>query len=276
MTEARIWNYAVQILYNPILALVKASVLIFLLRLFGQKNGVRTYIIGLNTINILQMLAVFFAITLQCLPIEFNWDPTIRGGRCIDQRILYTSTASFTILTDMLVLLLPAYIFTKLKIPKKTKIALLFVFLLGGLYVFFIAQFTFRTFFTCTNGLRRVTVAGIARLIILVEGLFNLVQIPDPTYNIGFVTSAIETNLALITASAPALMPLLRSWFPNFFGQEPGITEHHVTVGKKVALQSMKSRIELRSNTPRGSEEESMTFNGIVRTNTRYDNNARL
>ncbi len=132
-TEAMIWNYAVQILYNPILALVKASVLIFLLRLFGQKDGVRTYVIGLNTVNLLHMVGVFFAIVFQCLPIEFNWNPNIRGGRCVDQRVLYTATASITILTDLLVLALPLYIFGQLKIPRKTKIALLFVFLLGGL-----------------------------------------------------------------------------------------------------------------------------------------------
>jgi hypothetical protein len=97
--------------------------------------------------------------------------------------------------------------------------------------------------------------------VILVQGLFGLVQSADPTYNIGFVTSAIETNLALITASAPALMPLLRSWFPSLFGQE----QSTVTAGgRKVALRDMKARIELRGNTPRTSEEEVMTFNGIV------------
>ncbi|KAL2135459.1 hypothetical protein VTI74DRAFT_8445 [Chaetomium olivicolor] len=37
-TQGLIWAYAVQILYNPILALVKSSVLIFLSRLFGQKD----------------------------------------------------------------------------------------------------------------------------------------------------------------------------------------------------------------------------------------------
>ena len=63
-----------------------------------------------------------------------------------------------------------------------------------------------------------VTAASVARLITLVVGFYNLVPDRDPTYNIGFVTSAVETNLALITASAPALMPLLRSWFPSLFG----------------------------------------------------------
>jgi hypothetical protein len=132
-TEALIWAYAVQILYNPILTLVKSSVLIFLLRLFGQKDGIRRFIIGLSIINILQMVATFFAVILQCTPISFNWDPTAPGGHCIDRRILFTFTSSFNIITDLLVLGLPIWIFVDLKIPRGKKIALLFVFLLGFL-----------------------------------------------------------------------------------------------------------------------------------------------
>ncbi|KAB5570113.1 hypothetical protein GE09DRAFT_1170964 [Coniochaeta sp. 2T2.1] len=195
-TEARIWLYAVQILYNPVLALVKSSVLIFLLRLFGQKDGVRRFIITLNVINIMQMVAVFFAVTLQCIPINFNWDLTVTNGRCVDRRVLFTFTSCFNIVTDLLVLGLPLWIFVDLKIPRRTKIALIFVFLLGFV----------------------VTITSVVRLVILVQGLFGLVTSTDPTYNIGFVASAIETNLALITASAPALRPFFRArdrggWF---------------------------------------------------------------
>lgn len=53
---------------------------------------------------------------------------------------------------------------------------------------------------------------------LLVQGLFGLPGSPDPDGNVGFATSAIETNLAIITASAPALRPLLRTWFPRLFG----------------------------------------------------------
>jgi hypothetical protein len=134
-TEGLIWEYAVQILYNPILALVKSSVLIFLLRLFGQKDGVRRFIIGLNIANILQMIGIFIAITLQCLPISFNWDPTVKGGHCVNRGILYSFTSAVNIVTDLLVLGLPLWIFVDLKIPRRTKLALLFVFLLGFLYV---------------------------------------------------------------------------------------------------------------------------------------------
>lgn len=53
---------------------------------------------------------------------------------------------------------------------------------------------------------------------LLVQGLFQLAVFSDMANNVGFVTSAIETNLALITASAPALRPIFRSrerggWF---------------------------------------------------------------
>ena len=132
-TEGMIWNYAVQILYNPILALVKLSVLIFLYRLFAHKRGVKLYVVGLAGITTVQMVAVAGAIIFQCTPISFNWMPNLENGRCVDQSSLYVSTAAFTILTDVLVLVLPAYIFRDLNIPKKTKIALLAVFLLGGL-----------------------------------------------------------------------------------------------------------------------------------------------
>ncbi len=126
-----IWNYAVQILYNPILALVKSSVLVFLLRIFGKKDGVRTVIIVLNTLNLMQMVAIFFAVLFQCWPIAFNWDPTVKGGHCVQQSILFTTQAALNIFTDLLILGLPLWIFVGLNIPKRTKIALLFVFLLG-------------------------------------------------------------------------------------------------------------------------------------------------
>ncbi|KAK3375397.1 hypothetical protein B0H63DRAFT_563309 [Podospora didyma] len=294
-TEALIWSYAVQILYNPVLALVKSSVLIFLSRLFGQKDGVRRFLLWLNVANISQMVAVFFAITLQCLPIAFNWDLTIRGGRCVDRRILYTCTAAFNIVMDLLILGLPLWIFIDLKIPRRTKIALLFVFLLGFL----------------------VTITSVIRLVLLIQGLFGLTLLSDPMSNVGFVTSAIETNLALITASAPALRPIFRSrerggWFPRTLvapsriadaeadaGQKPVGWENSTAAsspgggnklgrggsrgGRRGSARTTRSTktgrggkikpiirvqtdmAELRSQSPRTSEEETMTNNGIMR-----------
>ncbi len=127
-----VWNYAIEILYNPILALVKTSILLFLQRLFGQRPGVRRFIVWMNTANIGMMIGVFFATILQCIPINKTWEPALEGT-CIDRRILFTVSSSFNILTDMLMLALPLSIFINLKIPRRTKIALMVVFLLGFL-----------------------------------------------------------------------------------------------------------------------------------------------
>jgi len=118
-------------------------------------------------------------------------------------------------------------------------------------------------------------------------------------YDIRFVYSAVETNLAIATACGPALRPLLRSWFPRFFssldsgygsnapyGSKYGVsastdgkklrtgTGTNVSKGGKSAygtssfvMNDMKrGTTEIRDVSPSGSEEQIMTYNGIVRT----------
>ena len=169
------------------------------------------------------------------------------------------------------------------------------------------------------------------RLVLLVQGLFGLFPASSSQgTGTGFVTSAIETNLALITASAPALRPIFRSrerggWFPRTvvvepttsleadpeMGQKPtgwengnsrppssgsGISGKFGRGGSRGGRRGGSGRsgrsgrstrngngrggsknisrpiirvktdiAELRSQSPRTSEEESMTNNGIMR-----------
>ncbi|KAI0914356.1 hypothetical protein F4823DRAFT_572941 [Ustulina deusta] len=241
-----VWNYAIEILYNPILALVKTSILLFLQRLFGQRPGVRRFIVWMNTANIGMLIGVFFATILQCIPINKTWEPALEGT-CIDRRILFTVSSSFNILTDMLMLALPLSIFINLKIPRRTKIALMVVFLLGFL----------------------TTITSVARLVLLIQGLFMLKTTLSTDANIGFVTSAIETNLAVITASAPALRPLLRTWFPKIFHVDRdeivGNTERRVLGTAATRMTRLKSQTQLQSQSLRKSEEAIIKFNGIVK-----------
>ncbi len=83
----------------------------------------------------LQMLALLLALIFQCLPVAFNWDLTIRGGHCVNRAYLFVSTAAFNILMDLVVLGLPLFILADLKIRRRTKIGLIFIFLLGIMYV---------------------------------------------------------------------------------------------------------------------------------------------
>ncbi|KAI1453267.1 hypothetical protein F4805DRAFT_478631 [Annulohypoxylon moriforme] len=269
------WNYIIQIIYNPILALVKCSVLTFLLRIGGQRRKIRYSIHALNVFNIGLMIAIFVTVIFQCSPISYFWkritNPTLQGG-CIDTGIFYVTTAALTIFTDILVLALPFWIFMGLKMAPKVKFAIMVVFLLGAI----------------------VTIVSILRMVWIIETSLYPMKY-DYSYDIRFTYSAVETNLAIITASGPALRPLFMIWFPRFFASLRGTTNQnyryrdgryegdtgnanksgtngnsskgeHLYGTSSFALRDMKRRTEIRGQSPTTSEEEIMTYNGIVRT----------
>ncbi|KAK6833381.1 hypothetical protein PG987_008075 [Apiospora arundinis] len=256
------WFYLSQIFYNPILALVKCSVLVFILRVGGLRTGVRWACFGLITFTALQAVAIFFAVLLQCLPIEANWDMKARANaKCIDNAF-HITISSITILTDILVVALPFYVFLGLKMRRATKIAVICVFALGGV----------------------VTIVGIVRI----WGVIQLFYYPDPNgdtfYDIKMVLSVVEVNTAIVTACAPALRPLLRHFFPrsshrNFSKKIYGNmsrtrSHHHHQNQNSIAMKPLRGfdsphhsgHVEVRGSTPTGSDEAIMTYNGIMRT----------
>lgn len=129
------WNFFEQLCYNPVLALVKASVLVFLLRLGGHDRIIYRVIWILMFVNAGHAIAVLFGALFQCLPIETNWKPALRQEPdtvCIDDSF-HIIQSSFTILTDVLILALPFWIFMGLRMSRSNKIAVLGVFAVGSL-----------------------------------------------------------------------------------------------------------------------------------------------
>lgn len=105
--------------------------------------------------------------------------------------------------------------------------------------------------------------------------------------------NVVEVNVAIISASGPALRPLFRTWMPNLFagssrrylsGKKSQYPEYgnsyfpgtgkrvSTTDGSGIALKAIgrsanrTQHTECRSESPSGSEEEIMTYNGILRT----------
>ncbi|TDZ29896.1 hypothetical protein C8035_v003779 [Colletotrichum spinosum] len=261
------WNWIMQVLYNPILALVKSSVLVFLLRLGGHRRGVRWTIYGLNTFNLLTMVAIFLTVLFQTIPINGYWDSSVQKQREIDGPLFYIVSAIITIITDFFVLAIPFWIFLGLKMRMAAKIGLIVVFLAGGVSI----------------------VVAIIRVHELRKKFFNL----DPGYDsrdgVGDTYSTIEVNLSIIAACVPALRPLFRKWMPGMFsnksGNDNGVYNSHYarygtgtgtgigskhqrnTVSNGFPLKDMRSmHTEIRGHSPDGSEEEIMTYNGIIKT----------
>ncbi|KAK0616663.1 hypothetical protein B0T14DRAFT_588881 [Immersiella caudata] len=212
-------NYIVVMLYNPQLALVKSSVLFFMLRLGRHQSTLRRIIQVLNWSNIALLVAVLFASIFTCVPVHKYWDRSI-PGHCNNEPLQYLITSGLTILTDILVLAIPVHIVIGLQVARKLKIMLICVLCSGVMQVLsnpshLSSKLTFPS----------VTIFSILRM----RALYQLYHPPsppnpDPLYDIGFVYSTVECNLAIITASIPPLHGLMRKWFPRFF---------HLTSGSK-------------------------------------------
>lgn len=128
------WNYANQLLYNPILSLVKVSVLIFLLRLDNRSPVVRYLVIGSMVFTIALAISIFVADVFQCTPVAYVYDLSIVGGKCFQQGAFYVATAVCTIVTDILVVTIPMIIVYGLQMPLRRKLAVVGILGLGLMY----------------------------------------------------------------------------------------------------------------------------------------------
>ncbi|EWZ02906.1 hypothetical protein FOYG_02116 [Fusarium oxysporum NRRL 32931] len=264
------WNWLMQVLYNPILALVKSSILIFLLRLGDHRRSIRWSIYILNAFNIALMIAIFITVIFQTIPINTFWDLSIEKQRQIDGPFFYVSTAIITIITDFFVLLIPLWVFLGLGMRLASKIGLIIIFLMGGL----------------------ATIAAILRVDFLRKQLYNLEPNYDMRHSLIGTLSSVEGNLAIIVCCGPALRLLFRKMFPGLFSNKSskkhgdyntpsryrtGAGVRDMTGNRSFPLKDMhlsKMRAEIRGHSSNGSKEGIMTYNDIIRStavNILYD-----
>ena len=81
-------------------------------------------------------IAISLAAFLRCMPISYNWDPTIRGAHCgVNMRDLAVTTCVINLLLDLCIVAAPMPLVWKLHANFATKAALTGMFLLAGLSV---------------------------------------------------------------------------------------------------------------------------------------------
>jgi len=107
----------------------KASILAQYLRLFSSRST-RFVCYFLLVLLIPVVCWSVFAGTFLCTPVAKLWKPHL-PGRCMNPRQYWLSAAAINIGMDFTVLLLPLPAITQLRLPRKQKICLIFMFLLG-------------------------------------------------------------------------------------------------------------------------------------------------
>ncbi|KAI1124450.1 hypothetical protein F5Y10DRAFT_285007 [Nemania abortiva] len=184
-------NYILQLLPLLSLGLSKTSVLFFYRRVFQ----VHPRFLIINTILIVIVVAwatsFFFATAFQCKNPVTLWTSFeyARVG-CVDTLPFYYAVSISGFITDLLILTSPLPIIWNLQMPRKNRIAVACILLLGAV----------------------VVAAGVARFatfIYIGRGLFANVN--DITYFTTpvFAWTMIESSLAVVGANLPLLRPLL-------------------------------------------------------------------
>ena len=87
--------------------------------------------------NFCALVCLDFALIFQCKPISMAWKrwDGQQHGTCLNVNAIIRSAAAINIVLDLATIALPLPQIAKLQLSKRKKIPLLFVFLLGFLYV---------------------------------------------------------------------------------------------------------------------------------------------
>lgn len=146
-----------------------------------------------------------------CRPIRFFWDKSI-DGRCINFYALILTEGILTILTDVALLIIPMPLVWNLKIPRRQKLAVSGILLLGG--------------FVCVTSIIRIPT---------IRSLFTLdppCTRPHPPISVPLVPhvltpprtgtsytcaqwSIVEADIGIVCACLPTLRPLVRKLIPS-------------------------------------------------------------
>jgi len=210
------WLVVAEVLYAWNLCWTKIGVLLMYYRVFRfpffkyMAWGVGGFVIAWG-------ITITFLFIFICVPVQKLWYPQL-PGHCIDQVSTWIANAASTILTDVIILLIPMRELWKLQLRKFEKIALTLTFSLG-FFVVFASAYRFRVLFTYSS--------------------------QDPTYTLAPTVgwTSIEMSAGLISACLPVLRPVVQLCFRAI-----GLNSLHIRSRSRAGMPD--SKITGDSKTP--------------------------
>ena len=180
-------------LWILVIHFTKASILVQYLRIFDSH---RTRVLCLILMFLLLPAACWgiFGGTFLCSPTAKLWKPRL-PGHCMSAQRYWYSVAGIDIGLDFLVLMIPLPAITKLRMPRKQKIGLMLVFLLG--------------FFVC--------IVSVVRLLTVLVTSLRGQFVASGVWAI--IWSSVEANVGIVCASLLALKPLAVKLFPKLMNE---------------------------------------------------------
>ncbi|KAF2676194.1 hypothetical protein K458DRAFT_352169 [Lentithecium fluviatile CBS 122367] len=195
--------WASNVTYTASTTFIKLAILIQYLRLFEvQQRLARKLTWGLLAVTSVWGLVYICLALFSCSPIAKNWH-YLMPGKCIgwgskDPDHFFVSWVAHNatnLLLDILILLLPAPFFKKLRMTGKTRLGLISLFIMGAI--------------ACSLSLARVIALSYRRV--------GTIPVFDVTYYTAtvYIFSVLEIDIAIICASIPIFWPLVASFASN-------------------------------------------------------------
>lgn len=188
MPEAMIrWTQSLLVtecIYGLIFPTTKTSILLLYLGLFRVHRWMRITVFIMIAYIWMWGISILLVAIFQCNPVASQWDKTITGT-CINQLAFYRWLGVPNVIHDVSMLIVPAPAVWKLQMPRKQKIALTGIFLVGSI--------------GCIASFIRVTL------------FFEIDAFSDNTWaSIELMSWALaEPGIIIICACAPSIWPMV-------------------------------------------------------------------
>ncbi|KAB2570136.1 hypothetical protein DBV05_g11201 [Lasiodiplodia theobromae] len=199
--------YAAAQIYAVTVTCTKTSIVCYYRRIFDF--SIIFYVLMFLIIG--YCITIITVMNTGCHPVTYMWDqyvdPTAEG-KCVDLLTFYYANAIAATLIDIFILITPIYPVCKLQMPTTKKIAVLGIFLLGGV----------------------VIGASIARIV----SLLKMATMKDQSWGLcsGLIWTCLEPCVGIVSACLPTLGPLVRhcrgkmSHASHSYPQESGEANH--------------------------------------------------
>ncbi|KAJ8118050.1 hypothetical protein OPT61_g890 [Boeremia exigua] len=126
--------YVCQMLYVAVQIFSKVAILALYSRLFPESIAwFRWSVRGMVTFMYVHGLVFFFLVVFQCLPIASIWDKTITNGKCLPiSAVIGFTGAALSIAEDIIILVLPLPVVSKLQMSTKKKVGVILLISVGS------------------------------------------------------------------------------------------------------------------------------------------------
>ncbi|KAK1503512.1 integral membrane protein [Colletotrichum tamarilloi] len=131
-TELQKWLYISSLLYSPAAFFTKTALLLLTVRVFSVDRNVARTLHALLAFFLLCYIPAQVAKTLVCIPVQAFWDTNVVNFKCIDQTKLFLYDGSISIVSDLVILVVPIPLTWALRVSLARKVKVVALLGAGG------------------------------------------------------------------------------------------------------------------------------------------------